>query len=211
MEKSVSPVRCPWWDDAVRHLATDPVMKRLILEDTSTGMTASGDLMRSMVRAVTGQQVNNTAAVAAARRVTEVAEAQKGDALARGIVNAGSERLKAEARLTATKAKALTAIAEGWLAGALTPDALASLTDDEIFERLTALPGVGPWTAHMILIFGLNRPDVFPVGDFGVRKACENEFGNLKTAVKASEAWKPYRTAATWLLWRSRTKTPITY
>ena len=82
MEKSVSPVRCSWWDDAVRHLATDPVMKRLILEDTSTGMTASGDLMRSMVRAVTGQQVNNTAAVAAARRVTEVAEAQKGDALA---------------------------------------------------------------------------------------------------------------------------------
>ena len=140
-------------------------MKRLILEDTSTGMTASGDLMRSMVRAVTGQQVNNTAAVAAARRVTEVAKAQKGDALARGIVNAGCERLKAEARLTTTKAKALTAIAEGWLAGTLTPDALASLTDDEILERLTALPGDGRWTAHMILIFGLNRPDVFPVGD----------------------------------------------
>ena len=54
-------------------------MKRLILEDTSTGMTASGDLMRSMVRAVTGQQVNNTAAVAAARRLTEDAKAQKGD------------------------------------------------------------------------------------------------------------------------------------
>ena len=63
----------------------------------------------------------------------------------------------------------------------------------------------------MILIFGLNRPDVFPVGDFGVRKACENEFGNLEAAIKASDAWKPYRTAATWLLWRSRTKTPITY
>ena len=82
-------------------------MKRLILEDTSTGMTASGDLMRSMVRAVTGQQVNNTAAVAAARRVTEVAEAQKGDALARGIVNAGSERLKAEASHGASRRRPL--------------------------------------------------------------------------------------------------------
>lgn len=203
--------RCPWWDDALNHLASDPVMKRLILEDTSTGMTASGDLMKSMVRAVTGQQVNNTAAAAAAKRVTEVAGADAGDALARGIVEAGSERLKTEARLTATKAKALCAVAAEWLAGRLTPDALASLTDEAVLERLTALPGVGPWTAHMILIFGLNRPDVFPAGDFGIKKACEKEFGSLEAALNASSAWKPYRTAATWLLWRSRTKTPVTY
>ncbi len=203
--------RCAWWADALRHLAKDAVMRRLIAEDETTGLAASGDLMHSMVRAVTGQQVNNTAAVAAARRVAEIAGADAGDDLARGIVAAGVDCLKTEGRLTQTKAKALFAIAQGWLAGDLTPAGLAPLTDDAVLERLTALPGVGPWTAHMILIFGLNRPDVFPAGDFGIRKAAEAQFGSLEVAVKASGAWKPYRTAAAWLLWRSRTKTPITY
>ncbi len=203
--------RCAWWADALRHLEKDPVMRRLIAEDETTGLTASGDLMHSMVRAVTGQQVNNTAAVAAARRVAEIAEADAGDALAQGIADAGVDRLKDKARLTQTKAKALCAIARGWLARDLTPEGLAPLADDEVLERLTALPGVGPWTAHMILIFGLNRPDVFPAGDFGIRKASEAQYGSLEAAVKASDAWRPYRTAAAWLLWRSRTKTPITY
>ena len=202
---------CAWWNEALAHLRCDAVMRSLIAEDESSGLMACDDLMRSMVRAVTGQQVNNTAAAAAAHRVVELAGSDAGDDLARGIATAGCERLKNEARLTQTKARALTAIARGWLSGELTPAALAPLTDDEVLERLTALPGVGPWTAHMILIFGLNRPDVFPVGDFGIKKASQAQFGSLEAAVRQSKAWKPYRTAATWLLWRSRTKTPVAY
>lgn len=97
------------------------------------------------------------------------------------------------------------------MTGQLTPEALNPLTDAEILGRLDDLPGVGPWTAHMVMIFGLNRPDVFPVDDFGVKKAAEALYGSVEKARELSEAWKPYRTAATWLLWRSRTQTPVQY
>ena len=199
-----------WWADALRVVARDPVLQSVIESCREEALQETDDLMRSMVRAVCGQQVHNSAAKAAQSRVLAFAGNTAGAELARALV-AADETALAALGLTKTKVKALRALAGGFMTSQLTSEALNPLTDAEILARLDDLPGVGPWTAHMVMIFGLNRPDVFPVDDFGVKKAAEALYGSVEKARELSEAWKPYRTAATWLLWRSRTQTPVQY
>lgn len=88
------------------------------------------------------------------------------------------------------------------------------LDDDEIIERLTEIRGVGRWTAEMLLIFQLGRPDVLPVGDFGVRNGFRLAYGRRSLPTPAEvlgfgERWKPYRTAASWYLWRAAERVGI--
>ncbi len=86
---------------------------------------------------------------------------------------------------------------------------LAELEDEEVTARLVALPGIGPWTVQMFLMFGLGRLNVLPVGDFGLRAAVQEHYGleQLPTPAQlraTATAWLPYCTIATWYLWRSR-------
>jgi methylated-DNA-[protein]-cysteine S-methyltransferase len=86
--------------------------------------------------------------------------------------------------------------------------ALRRMSDDEIVERLTQVRGIGPWTAQMLLIFRLGRPDVLPVTDYGVRKGFSRVFGKRKlptpkALLKYGDRWRPYRTVASWYLWRA--------
>jgi len=84
---------------------------------------------------------------------------------------------------------------------------LRTMADDEIVERLTAVRGIGRWTVEMLLIFRLGRPDVLPVDDYGVRKGFAIAFGGDVPAPRAvtarGERWRPYRTMASWYLWRA--------
>jgi len=82
------------------------------------------------------------------------------------------------------------------------------MSDDELVERLTAVHGVGRWTVEMILIFRLGRPDVLPVSDLGVRKGFRRAFGMRRlpapvTMTRRGERWRPYRSVASWYLWRA--------
>ena len=92
--------------------------------------------------------------------------------------------------------------------GKLKFEAVAVLSDDEVIEHLTQVKGIGVWTAHMFLIFALQRPDVLPVGDLGVRSAIRKVYGleELPRAEQMEElaaAWRPYCSVASWYLWRS--------
>jgi 3-methyladenine DNA glycosylase/8-oxoguanine DNA glycosylase len=83
---------------------------------------------------------------------------------------------------------------------------LAGLDDDEAVARLTAVRGIGPWSVHMLLMFRLGRPDVFPVGDYGVQQGFKRTFGGEPTKTRMlarAERWRPYRTMASWYLWRA--------
>jgi DNA-3-methyladenine glycosylase II len=95
----------------------------------------------------------------------------------------------------------------------LKTDAFAALTDDEVIAQLTQIKGIGRWTADMILIFRLARPDVLPVGDLGIVKAVQKAYGLRKTPdakrlLKIGEPWRPYRSIASWYLWRSLENKP---
>jgi DNA-3-methyladenine glycosylase II len=85
---------------------------------------------------------------------------------------------------------------------------LDQLTDDEVIERLTAVKGIGVWTAHMFLMFHLGRPDVLPIGDLGVRNGMKVAYGleaapTPKQAAEIGEKWRPYRSVGSWYMWRA--------
>lgn len=199
-----------WWDDALGHLKGDFVLASLMEKARGDGLLTCTDLFSSMIRAVCGQQVSNATAAKTRDRVLQAAEQAAPGYLPLGIQILGSPGLKGLG-LSATKSAALAGLAQGYLSGALTEKTLNGLTDEAVLSRLVQIRGVGPWTAHMILIFGLNRPDVFPVDDYGLKTSGVKLFGNLDTMLERSRAWRPYRTAATWLLWRDRTGFAVRY
>jgi DNA-3-methyladenine glycosylase II len=121
--------------------------------------------------------------------------------------------LRAAVGLSRAKVMFLRSLAEHVLSGELELDRLDRLGDDEIVAELTAVKGLGEWTAHMFLMFQLERPDVLAVGDLGVRRAVERAYGlpDLPSAAELTELaerWRPYRSAACRLLWASLDNTP---
>lgn len=123
------------------------------------------------------------------------------------------EELRAAAGLSRAKVGFLRSLAEHVLSGELELDRLADLDDATVVEELVAVKGLGTWTAHMFLMFQLERPDVLAVGDLGIRRAVERAYGlaELPSAAeleRLAEPWRPYRTLACRVLWRSLGNTP---
>lgn len=205
---AVAPHPVSWWGRALDALAVHPELTELVALSRRRGeaLLAAGDLMRSIVRAVSGQQVSNAAALKLSNRVLAAVGNVRGHALAQRLAVLGPEGLRAQG-LSRSKAQALNDLALRFAAGEINEAALANLSDHEVALRLTAVRGVGPWTAHMILIFGLGRPDVWPLGDYGLRKALQQ----AGISEGPHEEYAPWRTAATWLLWRSLTQSPVQY
>jgi DNA-3-methyladenine glycosylase II len=169
------------------------------------------DLYGALVRSIAGQQLSVAAARAIWRRLTE----HFGDRTPtpEEILAEDPDTLRAAAGFSRAKVAYLRSLAEHVIDGELELDRLAELPDDEVIRELTAVKGIGEWTAHMFLIFTLHRPDVLPVGDLGVRNAAMRVY-DLPAPPKAAELealaepWRPYRTRASLYLWRSLANTP---
>lgn len=205
----------PWWPQAVAALRNDPVLGELAQHYAQHGLEATDDLFTCYVRTVCGQQVSNKAGDAICARLLAAMDGRHGEELAGRIAAASADELRA-CGVHGGKAKALLALSQGFLAGDLTASALAKLTDAEVTERITALPGLGPWSATMILLFGLARPDVFAGGDYGVRKGLQKLLSlpstpSVADAHALGRQWHPWGSAATRLLWRSLAANPIKY
>ncbi len=127
------------------------------------------------------------------------------------ILKTPDETLRA-AGLSRAKVAALKDLAAKTIDGSVPQaGALAKMSDEEIIERLVAVRGIGRWTAEMLLLFDLGRPDVWPVHDYGVRKGFAKTFGRRKLPtpkqlMKLGEKWRPYRSAAAWYFWRALEK-----
>lgn len=162
------------------------------------------DRFASLGRAIVYQQLAGAAAGAIWGRVLA---ALGGECTAVGVLEAGDAALRA-AGLSAAKAAALRDLAERDVAGKLGLAGLGRLGDEEVTARLVQVRGVGPWTAQMFLLFTLHRPDVWPVGDLGVRRgyALAYGLGDLPSPAaleEAGEAFRPYRSVAAWYCWRA--------
>ena len=163
------------------------------------------------MRSIAGQQLSVLAARAIWRRLTERFDGRT--PTPQEILADDPEELRAAAGFSRAKVAYLRSLAEHVLAGELELDRLAELSDEEVVAELTAVKGIGEWTAHMFLMFTLHRPDVLPTGDLGVRNAIMRAYG-LETAPKPAEMqaiaepWRPYRTRACLYLWRSLENTP---
>lgn len=120
------------------------------------------------------------------------------------ILEKSDEELRS-AGISYQKVSYIKSIADAFLSNLIDTKKMKHMPDDEVIQTLTQMRGVGKWTAEMILIFTLNRPDVFSVGDLGIRNAIKKLYGitDQKEILKFSESWKPYRSTACWYLWRS--------
>jgi DNA-3-methyladenine glycosylase II len=164
------------------------------------------------MRAITGQQLSVAAARAIWRRLTERFDGRT--PTPEEILADDPEELRAAAGFSRAKVVYLRSLAEHVLAGELELDRLAELPDEEVIRELTAVKGIGEWSAHMFLMFTLHRPDVLPTGDLGVRNAIQRAYGLEKAPKPAemqaiAEPWRPYRTRASLYLWRSLDNAPV--
>lgn len=164
------------------------------------------NLFESLTRNIIYQQLHGNAASAIHGRVRDLFTRRK--PTPHGIINTPEERLRA-AGLSAAKTLAIKDLAAKTLDGTVpTLARLRRMEDEEIIERLTEVRGIGRWTVEMLLIFRLGRPDVLPVGDFAVRKGFALCYGlkaqpRPKEILKHAERWRPYRSVASWYMWRA--------
>lgn len=197
-------------DIACRHLAeADPQMGQLIARVGEFTMRPriTHSLFASLMRSIVYQQLTGKAAATILRRVVRLF-APRRFPTASDLLRVAPERLR-EAGLSAAKTAALRDLAARTVDGTVPSLArIRRMSDEEIIERLTTVRGIGPWTVEMLLIFRLGRPDILPLTDLGVRKGFARTFrkGRLPEAavmLRRAERWRPYRSVASWYLWRA--------
>jgi DNA-3-methyladenine glycosylase II len=181
---------------------------RLDLEARRRGRPA--DAYGTLVRSIVGQQLSTKAAATIYGRLTELFDGRT--PTPQQLLDADPEAIRA-AGMSRPKIAYLRSLAEHVLSGELELDRLNELDDDEIIAELTAVKGLGVWTAHMFLVFFLSRADVLPVGDLGIRRAVEREYGldelpAAETIEEIAAPWRPHRSLASLYLWRSLDAVP---
>jgi DNA-3-methyladenine glycosylase II len=202
---------------AVAHLsAADPVLGALIaasgpLPRSREGRPGPEDHYGALVRSIVGQQLSVLAARAIYGRLSERFGGRA--PTPSEILADDPEELRAAAGLSRAKVGFLRSLAEHVISGELELERLDQLDDEQVIEELVAVKGIGEWTAHMFLMFHLERPDVLAVGDLGIRRAIERAYGlaelpDAKAIERLAEPWRPYRTLACRHLWRSLANEP---
>jgi DNA-3-methyladenine glycosylase II len=199
-------------ETATEHLSRDRVMRQLIKRVGACTLRADRkrEPFAALVRSVTFQQLNGVAAQTIFNRFIALfpEDVAKSFPTPQHILDMPVEKMRG-AGLSGSKTVAIKDIAEKARDGIVPTRAAAKkLTDTELVERLTAIRGVGPWTVEMLLIFTLGRKDVFPVTDFGVRKGFALTYGfkempRPKELLERGEPWRPFRSIASWYLWRA--------
>jgi DNA-3-methyladenine glycosylase II len=176
----------------------------LPLEPDSRGRPA--EHYAALVRSIAGQQLSVAAARTIWNRLLERFDGHP--PTPEQILADDPEELRTACGFSRAKVTYLRSLAEHVLDGSLELERLDSLPDDEVISELTAVKGIGEWTAHMFLMFTLHRPDVLPVGDLGIRNAVRRHYGDGADLPALAERWRPHRTRACLYLWRSLDNAP---
>lgn len=191
---------------AQRHLARrDPVLRRLIATIGACTLRYEPNRFASLVSSIVSQQISTKAAAAIHGRLKQALG--PGPVRPERILEASDEVLRG-AGLSAAKTSALRDLADKVSSGEVPLRSIHRLPDEEVIARLLPVRGIGRWTAEMFLIFSLGRLDVLPVDDFGLRVGVQRQYQLAAPPARArllelGEAWRPYRSVATWYFWRS--------
>jgi DNA-3-methyladenine glycosylase II len=201
-----------YWSDACTHLAKrDRVMKRLIPRFGDASLQSHGDAFITLARSIVGQQIS----VKAAQSVWNKFEALPKRMTAANVLKLKVDDMRA-AGLSARKVEYLVDLALHFDSGRIHVQQWRRMDDEDIIAELVAIRGIGRWTAEMFLMFHLMRPDVLPLDDVGLIKGIsENYFSgepvSRSEAREVAEAWAPWRSVATWYMWRSLEPMPVAY
>ncbi len=194
---------------AIIHLKkTDPTLRGIIERVGPYRMTFIEPSFDALTRSIVFQQLSGrVASVIFQRLVNAATKGGDGPLTPESILKLRPEKLRSIG-LSRQKAAYIRDLAKQTHDGAVIFEKLSDMTDDAVIEHLTAVKGVGVWTAHMFLMFALRRADILPTGDLGVRMAIRKAYG-LEELPKPAEieaiaqAWRPYCSVAAWYLWRS--------
>ena len=201
-----------FWIKAKRELClTDKKLGRIINRFPNDFLYSKSDPFKTLARSIIGQQIS----VKAAQSVWDKFEQKCQNVNPKKVAKLHYMSLKS-CGLSRQKINYLKCLSDAFINKTLNPNTWVNLEDEEIIAQLTKIKGIGRWTAEMYLIFNLCRPDIFPVKDIGVIKGICNCY-NLKYPISdhhaktISEKWKPWRSVATWYLWRSLDPIPVEY
>lgn len=201
-----------YWDKAKRELSRcDPVMAAIMRRYPRIHLAPRGAPFLTLARSIVGQQIS----VKAAQAVWERLVAAMPEVTPRGAIEAGPKQLLA-CGLSRRKVEYVLDLAGHFASGHVDPERWRAMGDEQVIAELTAVRGIGRWTAEMFLIFNLLRPDVLPLDDLGLQRAVSLGYrsGRRVSATgirRIAKAWQPWRSVATWYLWRSLDPVPVEY
>ena len=202
--------RPEYWETAKKELSdNDIILSRIINKFDDLELISRGDIFFTLIRSIIGQQISVKAASTVWSRFTE----KVGEITPKNILSVDFEDLRS-CGLSQKKTEYVIGISESWHEYSLFD--WNKMDDEEVIEKLIKLRGVGKWTAEMILIFTLLRPDVFPIGDIGMIRGIEKSYNSgvrmsNEELYALSEKWKPWRTVACCYMWRTVDPEPVEY
>ena len=201
-----------YWLTAKRRLSRcDPVLAGIIRKYPDITLRSRGDAFQTLARSIVGQQISVKAAESVWRRfVAAVEVVQPGRVAAAGAAGI------CDCGLSGRKAEYILDLAAHFANGTVDPSTWEQLDDEAVIEQLVAVRGIGRWTAEMFLMFNLMRPDVLPLDDLGLQRAIGLHYFSgrrvaPRTLRRIAAKWQPWRSVATWYLWRSLDPVPVEY
>jgi len=209
---TVQLLRPDFWDDACKHLMKkDRVMKRLIPQFKDAALQTRGNAFVTLARSIVGQQIS----VKAAQTVWDRFALLAPQMTPKRVLKLKVDDMRA-AGLSARKVEYLVDLAVHFDTHQLRVNQWAALPDEDIITELTAVRGIGRWTAEMFLMFYLMRPNVLPLDDVGLINGISHNYFSGESvsrsdAREVAAAWAPYCSVATWYIWRSLDPQPVAY
>jgi DNA-3-methyladenine glycosylase II len=201
-----------YWDKAKRALArNDPVLAAIMRRHPRVYLVPRGAPFQTLARAIVGQQIS----VAAAQSVWNRFSSHVSTVSPEEVLRAKTKDLRA-CGLSGRKCEYISDLARRFADGHVHVHKWPAMSDEEVIADLVQVRGIGRWTAEMFLMFNLLRPDVFPLDDLGLQKGLRLAYHRgrrvaLGTLRRRGETWRPWRSVATWYLWRSLDPVPVEY
>jgi len=198
---------------AAKHLAAaDKKLAKVIVASGPCRIRPHSDHYGELVGSIVGQQLSSVAAGTIWRRVLELFVGKM--PTPEELIKVEDQKLR-DVGLSWAKVRYVKDLARHILDGRLDLDHISTMPNEQLIEQLTAVKGLGEWSAHMFMMFGLGRLDILPVGDLGIKKAIQNLYGLDKlpdaaaiVTISNKNGWHPYESVASWYLWQSLDNNP---
>ncbi len=205
-----------YWDEACKHLAKrDRVMRKLIPQFGDGRLQSRGDAFTTLARSIVGQQISVKAAQTVWDRFTGLLQDTSTHLVPANVLALAPQAMRGVG-LSARKVEYVCDLAQHFESGTVHVQDWQAMDDEAIIEELVAIRGIGRWTAEMFLIFHLMRPNVLPLDDVGLIKGISVNYFSGEPVSRAEarevgDAWAPFRSVATWYIWRSLDPLPVEY
>ena len=203
-----------YWQESIDYLSNiDAILRELINKYSQSTLTTHGDALETLMRSIVGQQISVKAAASVWQKIIDLLDEIKPD----NVLLSGFENLRS-CGLSKQKTQYILNIAEHFKSHNINDESYWNDREfSNIYDELITIKGIGPWTAEMFGMFYLLERDIFPLKDLGILKAINQLYCvdgmplQIDQVVAISDRWKPYRTVASWYLWRSIDNEAVLY